>query len=292
MFEEVDQPVQPTPPRTEPPKKAKEEKDWGPFKPLSKSAPPQDLPTSPTPTSSPPPAPPRGIPDNLNIGSPYQEEPKPSRTKYIILGIIVIIVIAALVIGAIYVLNLISNENTNANIAENANTETNENLNITTNTNINENANLNVNQETNTNTEVKSDKDLDGIEDSHEIYLGTDPEKQDSDGDGYSDLQEIKNRYNPIGEGLFESADFKLFCSKYIQATVPEEELSPDDQIKTCDIATSIFDLTDKFKSVITDAIEKDMQAECLTLGSIEKSDSCETAFWLLALIFQQFDAS
>lgn len=289
MFEEVDQPIQPQKP---PEEKPSTKKDWGPFKPMGRSSPPPEgLLSSALPT------PPRGIPDNLNIPSPYPEEPRPSRTKYIVLGVIVLIVIAALIVGAIYVLNIISNKNKNINVnSANANTQINKNTNLPVNTlgnsDLNINTNLNTNQGVNTNSVVKPDKDKDGIEDAFEEYLGTNPENQDTDGDGYSDLTEIKNRYNPNSAGKYTSADFKLLCSKYVNANVAIDDLSANERIKTCDIATNVFDLTDQFKQKITDALDKDMKAECITLNSVNKSENCEKVIYLLGIAFEVFDAS
>lgn len=48
------------------------------------------------------------------------------------------------------------------------------------------------------------DSDNDGIINVEEESLGTDPYNPDSDGDGYSDGEEVKNGYNPLGEGLLE----------------------------------------------------------------------------------------
>lgn len=43
-----------------------------------------------------------------------------------------------------------------------------------------------------------ADKDL--LSDAYEAILGTDPNKFDTDNDGYSDGEEIKNGHNPLGE--------------------------------------------------------------------------------------------
>ena len=48
---------------------------------------------------------------------------------------------------------------------------------------------------------VEIDSDSDGLLDSEEYLLGTDKFKSDTDNDGYSDLAEIENGYNPSGEG-------------------------------------------------------------------------------------------
>lgn len=48
---------------------------------------------------------------------------------------------------------------------------------------------------------IEIDSDSDGLLDDEESLLGTDKFKSDTDDDGYSDLAEIKNGYNPLGEG-------------------------------------------------------------------------------------------
>lgn len=46
------------------------------------------------------------------------------------------------------------------------------------------------------------DSDNDGLTDYEEIFIyKTNPNKKDTDGDGYSDGDEVKNGYNPLGEG-------------------------------------------------------------------------------------------
>ena len=45
------------------------------------------------------------------------------------------------------------------------------------------------------------DSDGDGLSDLEEEILGSDPEIKDTDGDGYPDGEEVKNLYNPLGEG-------------------------------------------------------------------------------------------
>jgi len=52
---------------------------------------------------------------------------------------------------------------------------------------------------------VMIDSDGDGLPDDIEQRFGTDPYKTDTDGDGFDDLAEIKNGYNPLGEGKLEN---------------------------------------------------------------------------------------
>lgn len=49
------------------------------------------------------------------------------------------------------------------------------------------------------------DSDGDGLSDDLEKYYGTQADNKDSDGDGYDDATEIKNGYNPNGEGRLET---------------------------------------------------------------------------------------
>jgi len=52
------------------------------------------------------------------------------------------------------------------------------------------------------------DSDNDGLYDEEEILLGTSIFLSDSDGDGYTDLSEIKNSYNPIGTGALANSTY------------------------------------------------------------------------------------
>jgi len=45
------------------------------------------------------------------------------------------------------------------------------------------------------------DSDSDGLSDKLEKWYGTDPHKKDTDNDGFSDHDEVKNKYNPTGNG-------------------------------------------------------------------------------------------
>ena len=52
------------------------------------------------------------------------------------------------------------------------------------------------------------DSDGDALYDEEEILLGTSIFLSDSDGDSYSDFSEIKNSYNPSGEGILTDSTF------------------------------------------------------------------------------------
>lgn len=55
-----------------------------------------------------------------------------------------------------------------------------------------------------------TDTDGDGLTDDQENYFGTDINKADTDGDGYKDGNEVKNGYNPNGEGKLELTNYKF----------------------------------------------------------------------------------
>lgn len=50
-----------------------------------------------------------------------------------------------------------------------------------------------------------ADTDSDGLADSFEEALGTDPERADTDGDGYQDKEEIQQNYSPTGPSRFQT---------------------------------------------------------------------------------------
>lgn len=53
------------------------------------------------------------------------------------------------------------------------------------------------------------DDDKDGLLNWWEYEYGTNPKKKDTDNDGYTDKEEIKNGYNPTGEGELTSSQKK-----------------------------------------------------------------------------------
>ena len=133
--------------------------------------------------------------------------------------------------------NTNSNTNSNINSNTNLNSNSNSNSNLNSNTNTNSNSNLNSNTNTNSNTNQSvydedqfnecfflaatsadckyragvflveydqynsEDADDDEIADIWENVLGLDPDKADTDGDGFNDGEEILNGYNPFGAG-------------------------------------------------------------------------------------------
>lgn len=79
------------------------------------------------------------------------------------------------------------------------------------------------------------DSDDDGLSNVTEKSIGTDPFNPDSDGDGYSDREEILNNYNPLGDGSLvdnfklslyfnANAGFALFHPNSWQSKIIDEE--------------------------------------------------------------------
>ena len=55
---------------------------------------------------------------------------------------------------------------------------------------------------TGTDSMVNIDTDRDGLSDDYELnVLKTDPNNPDTDGDGYTDGEEVEKNYNPLGPG-------------------------------------------------------------------------------------------
>lgn len=59
-----------------------------------------------------------------------------------------------------------------------------------------------------------NDADADGLTNLNEFYLGTNPLRQDTDGDGYDDGREVLNGYNPLYEGKLTSGQEKIIAQR------------------------------------------------------------------------------
>jgi len=73
--------------------------------------------------------------------------------------------------------------------------------------------------ESQTNNSLFLDSDQDGLTDQEEHMIGTDPEKADTDGDGYSDGKEVESGYNPLKPAPGD---------KIVPASQPSTPLSTD----------------------------------------------------------------
>jgi len=80
-----------------------------------------------------------------------------------------------------------------------------------------------------------TDVDQDGLTDDEENILGTDKNKNDSDGDTYSDLSEFSKLYNPAGAGKLENnPKMSRYSNNYsfIYPNAWQVQKLPDDSIK------------------------------------------------------------
>lgn len=136
---------------------------------------------------------------------------KLSKVQKIILIVITVVVLGALIGGGIWLVysldlfgsktNANANANTNGAVLNgNANKKLNANVNSGK-VNANANGNTNKTLKIITNAANTVDEDHDGLSGDQELQYGTDPNNPDTDTDGYTDGDEVKNGYNPIGEG-------------------------------------------------------------------------------------------
>jgi hypothetical protein len=137
------------------------------------------------------------------------KKPPANKTK-IILIVLGIMVLLALIIGGGFLLtqslkapgpalkiNAEINANKNININTNVNATTNANTNADTNENINANVNKVVAPVLKLGSTIDSDGD--GLTNKEEEVLNTEPNKPDTDEDGYIDGLEVFNLFNPRG---------------------------------------------------------------------------------------------
>lgn len=84
-----------------------------------------------------------------------------------------------------------------------------------------------------------ADTDGDTLTNAEEALYGTDPQKEDTDGDGYKDGDEVRNGYNPLGSGKldtdndgFPDPDERKFGSDPINPDTDGDGYSDGDEIK------------------------------------------------------------
>jgi hypothetical protein len=231
-----------TPPT--PPAAPTEPKDWGPLKPIRPVPKPSGAKMDYVLSST----------DNPTLAP----ETSGKRKGMLILAIVILVVIigggtAAFIFfgkksDEVAVNNSNANTNStialsNSNVNKNANTNSNQNVNSAGNLNIsnsntntsnvnvagnvnsiaNVNAVGNTNQATNSSTNINGalpdmDPDKDGLPTDLEVSFGTDPQRKDTDGDGFSDGDELQNGYNPLGTGRVSVSFFNSYCKNKMES--------------------------------------------------------------------------
>lgn len=83
-----------------------------------------------------------------------------------------------------------------------------------------------------------ADTDGDGLPDTLEVKLGTDPAKADTDGDGFSDGVEVQNGYNPKGAGKLSEVDAEMVAESFgvSKSTLDDARLKSRDAKRVSDI--------------------------------------------------------
>jgi hypothetical protein len=101
----------------------------------------------------------------------------------------------------------------------------------------------------NTNLTLFEDFDKDGLSNTEEKTLGTDPNSKDTDGDGYSDGVEIESGYDPLIPAPNDKIIDDVDVSQNNQLSVPESNVTAK---ITKDVADFIVDAQENGKDAIT----------------------------------------
>lgn len=117
----------------------------------------------------------------------------------------------------------------------------------------------------NTNLTLFDDFDRDGISNTEEKSIGTDPKKSDTDGDGYSDGVEVESGYNPLipapGDRIIKTETPLTILPANSQTTNVTKKISEDIVSYLADAQESgDTDITSEdFSQVISEAIDKEV---------------------------------
>ncbi len=76
-----------------------------------------------------------------------------------------------------------------------------------------------------------SDQDNDGLKDWEEALWKTDPRKEDTDGDGTSDGNEVQAGRNPVVKGPKDTLSTNIELNKATNQQIPEENLTQTDKL-------------------------------------------------------------
>lgn len=143
---------------------------------------------------------------------PKKKPPMSRKTLLLIAGAVLLVLILVSIGLVLLTQPRVSSTNKvviPVNINQNINSAQNSNANINSNINTNVNQNLNINSNVNTNINIENipvqklktslDSDNDSLTDKEEGLYNTDPNKPDTDDDGFVDGVELTNLYNPRG---------------------------------------------------------------------------------------------
>lgn len=116
-------------------------------------------------------------------------------------------------------------------------------------------------------TNIFLDSDQDGLSNQEEKLYGTDPDKADTDGDGYSDGAEIKSGYDPLkpapGDKLMDSgtenpaannAEDEKNITKDLANKISAITLSPDSEEKNISL--------DEIKSMVNKSLDQNISED------------------------------
>ena len=178
--------------------------------------------------------------NNVGGGQIFNEPRKKSSKKIVLLVGVIMIILGAV---ALYFLFFSNKEDNNIPAVEN---EKNEEVEI----------------------DKELDSDQDGLPDYIEEVLGTDANNSDTDGDGYSDFEEIKNGYNPLGDEKYTEEEWEV---------VKEEVRSGDEKLyKSIFVTEDEREIKNAFKSYTESFATSDMKTflDTVTLKSKVELDN------------------
>ena len=178
----------------------------------------------------------------------FSDSKKKNKKKVVLLVIIILIIVGA---GAVYFLFL-KNENDNR---------------VPTGNDV-----VLMEDEKEDEKEVEIDRELDsdqdGLPDYIEKVLGTDLNNSDTDGDSYSDFEEIKNGYNPIGDEKYTEKEWEMVKGLY-----GEMFESFDKTADGCDAFPNKLDLCESFSCKFEHPFTSEIMEKKI-VGSV--NDKCQ----------------
>jgi len=115
--------------------------------------------------------------------------------------------------------------------------------------------------------ELEKDSDGDGLSDAVENVFYTDINKADTDGDGYTDRDEIERKYNPLSTG--EAAEYRTLKGQIEKERYYKKE---EDAFATKLVAESSVARDDRLYKEATLVVDK---KTCVKIDNLDKQKSC-----------------